>query len=44
MYLFRFKYRYTINVHENKIEKPSVKELVARRIGASNIWNSLDYF
>ena len=35
----KFKYRYNINVHENKADRPSLKEVIARRMGASNIWN-----
>jgi len=44
MFLLRIKYRYNINVHENKMEKPALQEIVARRIGASNIWESLEFF
>jgi hypothetical protein len=31
-------------VHENKMEKPKIQEVIARRMGSSTIWNNLDFY
>jgi hypothetical protein len=31
-------------VHENKMEKPKIEEVIARRIGTSTVWSTLDFF